>query len=50
MPLCQQMATFSGSKPSRRLPERQLNFATKSSTLKHYCSSNTAASSLKLQR
>jgi hypothetical protein len=44
------MATFSGSEPSRRLPERQLNAVVKRSILKQYCSSNTAASALKLQR
>jgi len=44
------MATFSGSEPSRRLLECLLNLAVKGSILKHYCSTNSAASALKLQR
>jgi hypothetical protein len=44
------MATFFGSEPSRRLLERLLNLAVKCSILKHYCCSNSAASTLKLQR
>jgi len=44
------MATFSGSEPCRRLLERLLNLAVNGSILKHYCSSNSAASTLKLQR
>jgi hypothetical protein len=44
------MATFSGSDPSRRLPEPQFNYVVKCSNLKPYCSSNTAAFALKLQR
>ena len=44
------MATFSGSEPSRRLLESQFNSAVKSSILKHHCSGNRAASTLKLQR
>ena len=43
------MATISGSEPSRRLQERQLNSVVKRSILKHYCSSNSAASTLMLQ-
>jgi hypothetical protein len=43
------MATLSGSTPSRRLLERQLNSAVKSSILKHFCRINNAASSLELQ-
>jgi hypothetical protein len=44
------MATFSGSEPSRRPLERLLNSAVKCSILKRYCSSNSAASALNLQR
>ncbi len=44
------MATFSGSEPSRHRLERQFNSAVKSSILMRYCSSNSAASTLKLQR